>query len=177
MEESIAINFLKRFVADLDADDMWTPERKPATGKRIAVVGGGPSGLTCAYYLAKEGHDITLLEKLPALGGMLRYGIPEYRLPKKILDDEIKWITDMGVTVKTGMEMGKDFTLKSLKEDGYDSIYLSVGAHAASTMRLDHENDTIGVIKGIDFLRETQGDKLPELHGTVCHCRRRKHGH
>ncbi len=167
VEESIAINFLKRFVADLDADDKWTPERKPDTGKRVAIVGGGPSGLTCAYYLAKEGHDVTLLEKLPELGGMLRYGIPEYRLPKKILDDEIKWITDMGVTVKTDVAMGKDFTVDSLKKDGYDAIFLSVGAHAASTMRLEHEDDTEGVIKGIDFLRQTQIGELPRLHGTV----------
>ncbi len=167
VEESVAINFLKRFVADLDADEKWTPERKPATGKKIAVVGGGPSGLTCSYYLAKEGHDVTILEKLPELGGMLRYGIPEYRLPKAVLDDEIKWITDMGVTVKTGIEMGKDFTVESLKKDGYDTIYLSVGAHTASTMRLEHEDDTEGVIKGIDFLRDVQMGDLPEMKGTV----------
>lgn len=167
VEEPVAINFLKRFVADVDADHHWTPAPKTANGKKVAVIGGGPSGLTCSYYLALEGHQVTILEKLPELGGMLRYGIPEYRLPKKILDDEIKWITDLGVTVQTGVEMGKDFTVKSLMSDGYDSVYLSVGAQSASTMRLEHEDDTEGVIKGVDFLRDIQQGGLPELSGTV----------
>ncbi|NOY23576.1 MAG: molybdopterin-dependent oxidoreductase [Acidobacteria bacterium] len=167
VDESIAINFLKRFVADVDAKHHWTPQPKASKGKRVAVIGGGPAGLTCSYYLALEGYAVTIFEKLPELGGMLRYGIPEYRLPKKILDDEIKWITDLGITVKTGAEMGKDFTVKSLMSDSFDSVFLSVGAQAASTMRLEHEDDTEGVIKGINFLRDLQQGELPELSGTV----------
>lgn len=167
VDESVAINFLKRFVADVDAEHHWTPQPEPSKGKKVAVVGGGPSGLTCSYYLALEGYEVTIFEKLSELGGMLRYGIPEYRLPKKILDDEIKWITDLGITVQTGVEMGKDFTIKSLMSDQFDSVYLSVGAQSASTMRLEHEDDTEGVIKGIDFLRDIHEGELPELKGTV----------
>jgi formate dehydrogenase major subunit len=166
IDQPVAINALKRYVADID-NNTWVPEIKPKNNKKIAIVGGGPAGLTCAYYLAREGYSPTILERLPELGGMLRYGIPEYRLPKSTLDSEIKWITDIGVEVKTGVEMGKDFTVESLKKDGYDAIFLGVGAHAASKMRLDLEDETEGVIKGIDFLRELILKGIPKLDGTI----------
>jgi formate dehydrogenase major subunit len=142
------------------------PEIKAANGKKVAVVGGGPSGLTCAYYLTLEGYSVTIFEKSSRLGGMLMYGIPEYRLPKKILEQEIQWITGLGVEVKTGMAMGKDFDIQSLYNDGFAAVYLAVGAHQASTMRLKHENETEGVKWGIDFLRQLP-DRVPELGGTV----------
>jgi formate dehydrogenase major subunit len=169
VDEAIGINYLKRYVADLDAPHKWKPEVKPTTGKKVAVVGGGPSGLTCAYYLTLEGHKVTIFEKLSRLGGMLMYGIPEYRLPKKTLQDEINWILSVGhgVDVKTNVEMGKDFNTESLLKEGFDSVYLAVGAHKASTMRLEHEEDTEGILWGIDFLRQLP-DTIPQLKGTVC---------
>ncbi len=166
-DDPVAINFLKRYVADIDADDMWTPDVAEPKGKSVAVIGGGPSGLTCAYYLTLKGYKVTIFEKLPELGGMLRYGIPEYRLPKEILDAEIKWITDLGVDVRTSMEMGKDFSIDSLKANGFDCIYIAVGAHKASAMRLSGEDETEGILKGIDFLRTLQDDNIPSLNGTV----------
>lgn len=166
IDESVCINHLKRYVADIDAEHKWVPEIKKRKGKTVAVVGGGPSGLTCAYYLTLEGYKVTIFEKLPRLGGMLMYGIPEYRLPKKILEDEIKWITDLGVDVKTNMEMGNDFNIGPLFKEGFDSIYIAVGAHKASTMRLENENDTEGVLWGIDFLRQLPSG-IPDLKGAV----------
>lgn len=167
VDESVAINHLKRYVADIDYRNKWIPQVKPANGKKVAVVGGGPSGLTCAYYLTLEGYKVTIFEKLPRLGGMLMYGIPEYRLPKDILDAEIQWILDLGVEVKLNTTMNKDFDIPSLYKDGFDAIYLAVGAHKASTMRLEHENDTKGIFGGIDFLRRLPHE-IPQLSGTVC---------
>lgn len=166
IDESVGINHLKRYVADIDAEHHWVPEVKEKNGKKVAVVGGGPSGLTCAYYLTLEGYSVTIFEKLPRLGGMLMYGIPEYRLPKKTLQQEIQWILDRGIDVKTNTAMGRDFDIQSLFKEGFDSVYLAVGAHKASTMRLENENDTEGVMWGIDFLREVPGN-LPQLKGTV----------
>ncbi|MCP4156114.1 MAG: FAD-dependent oxidoreductase [bacterium] len=166
IDDPVAINHLKRYVADIDAKHKWLPEIKESTGKKVAVIGGGPAGLTCAYYLTLEGHKVTILEKLPRLGGMLMYGIPEYRLPKAILDDEIKWITDLGVDVKTNTEMGKDFSTDSLLKDGFDAVFVGVGAHKASALRMEHEDDTDGILWGIDFLRQLP-TKMPELKGTV----------
>lgn len=168
IDESLDINYLKRYVADIDARDKWMPAVKPANGKKVVVVGGGPSGLTCAYYLTLEGYKVTILEKLSRLGGMLMYGIPEYRLPKKTLQDEIDWILSVGhgIDVKTHVEMGKNFTIESLFKDGFDSIYLAVGAHKASTMRLQYEDETGGVLWGIEFLRQLP-DGVPRLKGTV----------
>ncbi|MCK4835097.1 MAG: molybdopterin-dependent oxidoreductase [Candidatus Aminicenantes bacterium] len=167
VDDSVAINALKRYVADLDAIDMWTPLVKKRKNKKVAVVGGGPSGLTCAYYLNIEGYDVTIFEKLPQLGGMLRYGIPEYRLPKKILDTEINWITNLGIKVKNNVALGRDFDIPGLFSKGYDAVYLALGAHKASKMRLAHEDDTEGVVKGIDFLRDLQLNGVPRLEGTV----------
>jgi formate dehydrogenase major subunit len=168
IDEPVGINHLKRYAADMDAgrQHQWVPEIKQPNGKKVAVVGGGPSGLTCAYYLTLDGYRATIFEKLPRLGGMLMVGIPEYRLPKKILEQEIQWITGLGIDVRTNTAMGKDFDIQSLFNDGFDAVYLAVGAHRAGTMRLEHENDTEGVIWGIDFLRQIP-DRVPELAGTV----------
>jgi formate dehydrogenase major subunit len=166
VEDAVGINFLKRFVSDLD-NNKWIPDKKLANGKKVAIIGGGPAGLTCAYYLTLEGYSTTIFEKLPELGGMLKYGIPEYRLPNDILDSEIKWITDLGVDVKTNIAMGKDFKLQDLKSQGFDAVYLSVGAHRASAMGLEGEHVTEGVYGGIDFLRELETKGIPQLKGTV----------
>jgi len=130
VDEPVSINHLKRFVAD------WCMEHKanlrlpkePATGKRIAVIGGGPAGLSAAFYLARLGHGVTIFEALPKLGGMLRYGIPEYRIPKKVLDYEIQTILRMGVEVKANLTWGTDYSLQDLREQNFDAIFLGVGA-------------------------------------------------
>ncbi len=166
VDEPVGINHLKRYAADLDAPDKWVPAIKAKKGKKVAVVGAGPSGLTCAYFLTIEGYDVTIFEKNDRPGGMLMYGIPEYRLPKKVLEDEIQWILDLGVRLETGSRMGRDFTLESLKADGFASVYLAVGAHRASIMRLEHEDETGGILKGIDFLAQLP-HRIPRLEGHV----------
>jgi len=167
VDDRVGIDYLKRYASDIDIEDPWTPRPAPANGKKVAVVGGGPAGLTCAYYLILKGYAITLFDKAPELGGMLRYGIPEYRLPKKLLDKEIGWITGLGVTVKTNSALGKDFYIENLKEQRFDAIYLAFGAQKAKNMRLAGEDQINGVIPGIDFLWQLQGEKKPEIYGNV----------
>jgi formate dehydrogenase major subunit len=167
VDERVGIDYLKRFATDIDIEDPWTPPVPPANGRKVAVVGGGPAGLTCAYYLVLKGYTVTLFEKSSHLGGMLRYGIPEYRLPKGLLDKEISWITNLGVTVKTNSALGKDFSVENLKEQGFDAIYLAFGAQKAKGMRLQGEEETKGVLSGIDFLGQLQCEQKPEIYGNV----------
>ncbi len=153
VDEPVAINMLKRFVADWE---MNSGQRIPIpcaadTGKKVAVIGGGPAGLSCAYFLRRLGHSPTIFESLPELGGQLRYGIPEYRLPKKVLDWEIQGILDLGVDVYTQQAFGKDFTLESLEQQGFDAIFLGVGAWGSREMRIAGE-DAKGVINGTEML-------------------------
>lgn len=154
IDEPISIAWLKQFVADVDLRDPNTfkPEIKPFTGKTVAIIGGGPGGLTAAYYLAKEGHKVRIYEAMPKLGGMLRYGIPQYRLPKEVLDREIKLIEDMGVEMIPNTKIGKDITLTEIRE-GFDGVYISIGAWVSTGLRCPG-TDAEGVIGGIDFLRK-----------------------
>jgi len=155
VDDPLAICALKRFAADQEklGAKQFVPEMKPSSGFNIAVIGGGPGGLSAAYYLLKEGHSVTIFEALPKAGGMLRYGIPDYRLPPEILDEEIESILNMGATLKTEQALGKDFTIKSLFEEGFNAVFLAIGAHKSSVMRVDGE-DLDGVLPGTDFLRE-----------------------
>ena len=171
--DPVNINHLKRFVADIemDSDERITPYKAAETGKRVAIVGGGPAGLTCAYYLARLGHAPTIFEAMPRLGGMLRYGIPEYRLPKATLDWEIEEIVNMGVEVKTGLTMGKDFTLKTLKDNGFDAVFLGTGAWDSRGLGVEGE-ELKGVLPGTHFLidrgleKDTPvGDKVAIIGG------------
>jgi formate dehydrogenase major subunit len=152
VEEPISIAWLKRFVADIDLkdEDAFVPEIAPSTGKRVAIIGGGPGGLTAAYYLAKEGHKIAIYEAMPELGGMLRYGIPQYRLPKEVLNKEIAIIEKMGVKMLTGIRVGKDVDLSYIREH-FDAVYVSIGAWKSTKLNCPGE-DLEGVIGGIDFL-------------------------
>ncbi len=167
VDDRVGIDYLKRYASDIDIEDPWTPQVPAKNGKKVAIVGGGPAGLTCAYFLALKGYNITLYEGSPHLGGMLRYGIPEYRLPKKTLDREIKWITDLGVEVKTNSVLGEDFTIESLKKEGCDAIFLALGAQKGKAMGIEGEDATPGVLRGADFLRQLQADKMPEIYGRV----------
>jgi len=171
--DPVNINHLKRFVADIEmnTNERITPYKAPETGKRVAIIGGGPSGLTCAYYLARLGHSPTIFEAMPKLGGMLRYGIPEYRLPKAILDWEIAGILEMGVEVKTSVSMGADFTIKSLTDDGFDAFFLGTGAWDTRSLGVEGE-DLEGVLPGTHFLidrgleKETPiGDRVAIIGG------------
>ncbi|MGE5256069.1 MAG: FAD-dependent oxidoreductase [Hyphomicrobiales bacterium] len=161
-DEPVSINQLKRFAADFEmTSGRRLPVRvAPETGKRIAVVGGGPAGLTCAYFLRRLGHRVTLFEAMPKLGGMLRYGIPEYRLPKKVLDWEIEGILNLGVEVRTGVRFGADIQLETLKAEGYDAVFMGTGAWKDSKLAVPGE-ELNGCFTGIDFLaRLSAGEKL-----------------
>ncbi len=154
VEGPVAIRYYKRLIADMDlaSDEPYMPEVAADTGEKVAVVGSGPAGLTAAFFLRRMGHAVTVFEALPELGGMLRYGIPEYRLPKKLLDAEIKLILDLGVEAKTNVQLGEDFTIDYLFKNGYDAVYLAIGAQHSRRMGVPGE-DMPGVLGGTEFLR------------------------
>ncbi len=167
VEEPIAINNLKRFVADYDLStgNPYIPEKEPSKGKKVAIVGSGPAGLTAAYFLAVKGYDVTIFEREEKAGGMLRYGIPEYRLPKDILDKEIELILSLGINIEYSKELGKDFTVDDLKKQGYSAVFLGLGAQKSMNMRVEGE-DTEGVESGIGFLhRVAEKRDMPDLKG------------
>jgi formate dehydrogenase (NADP+) beta subunit len=157
-DEPVSINQLKRFVADWE---MNSGERvpipcAPATGKKIAVIGGGPAGVSCAYFLRRLGHSVSIFEAMPKLGGITRYGIPEYRLPDKVLDWEIQGILDLGIEAFTNQVLGRDFTMQSLREEGFDAIFLGIGAWNDYALGVPGE-DLKGCWKGIEFLSKVAG--------------------
>ncbi|PWI46707.1 BzdV protein [Candidatus Heimdallarchaeota archaeon B3_Heim] len=154
INEPIAICALKRFAMEHDTGT-WKSKVKvaPATGKKIAIVGSGPAGLTAAYYLAKAGHSMTVFEAESRAGGMMNFGIPEYRLPREILKKDLEYIINMGVKIKTEEMIGENLTLKDLNTQGYEVIFLAIGAQQAKKLRIDgieHEN----VLWGLDFLKK-----------------------
>ncbi len=153
--EPININHLKRFAADYEmhSGKRYRPFCLPKNGRKVAIVGGGPAGLTCAYYLARLGYSPTIFEAMPELGGMMRYGIPQYRLPKEIMDWEIQGILELGVEARTGVRMGKDFTLADLRQEGFEAIFLGLGAWGSRNLRVEGE-DLEGVLPGTRMLIE-----------------------
>lgn len=152
VDEAINIAQLKAFAADMDSNsDSYLPEKDAPTGKKIAIIGGGPAGLTAAYRLAISGHEVTVYDMMEKMGGMLRYGIPQYRLPKEVLDKEIAIIEKLGVKMINGVKLGKDFTIASLKAQN-DAVIVAVGAWKSSSMRTPGE-ELDGIYGGIDFLR------------------------
>ncbi len=154
MEGPVSIRYFKRLVGDLDmaSDDPYVPEVAPDTGKKIAVIGSGPAGLTAAFFLRRRGHAVTVFEALPEMGGMLRYGIPEYRLPKKVLGAEIQQILDLGVDAHTNVQLGEDFTIDYLFKNDYDAVYIAIGAQNSKNMGVTGE-EMPGVLGGTEFLR------------------------
>ena len=169
VEEPINIAQLKAFAADMDLkSDSYLPECKPASGKTVAIIGGGPAGLTAAYYLTIMGHSVTVYDMMDKMGGMLRYGIPQYRLPKEVLDKEIAIIEKAGVKLVNNVKLGKDFTIKSLKEQN-DAVIVAVGAWKSSSMRTPGE-ELEGVYGGIDFLRAVIQGNAPEIGEKVAIC-------
>lgn len=169
VEEPINIAQLKFFAADLDLKgDSYLPECKPSTGKKVAIVGGGPAGLSAGLYLRTLGHEVTVFDMMDKMGGMLRYGIPQYRLPKEILDAEISLIKKTGVRLVNNCKFGKDITLDMLKSVN-DAVILAPGAWKSSPMRVKGE-DTQGVYGGIDFLRSVIQGKPVEIGDRVAVC-------
>ncbi len=152
-DEPVSINQLKRFVADweMNSGQRLPIPCAPYSGKKVAVVGGGPAGLSCAYFLRRLGHLVTIFEAMPRLGGITRYGIPEYRLPDKVLDWEIQGILEMGIEAHSNQRLGRDFTIQSLREEGYDAIFLGVGAWKDYALQVNGE-ELKGCWKGIEFL-------------------------
>jgi len=154
VDEPIAIRDLKRFVADrIDPETLPLPEIPIRSGK-VAIVGGGPAGLTAACYLRRKGYGIRLYEALPVLGGMLRVGIPDYRLPPGVLDREIDSIIRLGIEVRTGLALGRDFTIEDLEKEGFHAVFLATGAHRGMKVRIPGETEYVGILDAVDFLRE-----------------------
>ena len=167
VEQPLSIAYLKAFAADNDlaSDDPFKPVVAPATGKKVAIVGGGPAGLSAAYQLAVLGHAVTILDMMPEMGGMLRYGIPEYRLPKAVLAQEVAAIAALGVTMKNNVKVGTDVTLDSLRAE-YDAVLVAVGAWKSTNVGC--EGDKLeGVLGGIDMLREVNMGVRPNLGKNV----------
>ena len=152
--EPVAIGALERFVADWHRENVGTASSEPAQkkGKKVAVIGSGPAGSTCAGDLAEKGHMVTIFEKEKVVGGVLEYGIPQFRLPKDIVAAEIKGLTDKGVTIKTGKSLGKDFSVdKLLTKEKFDAVFIGNGAGIPTTMNIPGE-DKEGVILASDYL-------------------------
>ena len=162
VDSAVAINNVKRFAADWDLarEEPWLPKVARPTGKRIAIIGAGPSGLSAAFYAAASGHDVTVFEAMPHPGGMMRYGIPEYRLPKAVLDAEIATITALGVRIICNKALGTHLHLEDLQHD-FDAVYLAIGSWTATPMNLPGEN-TEGVWTGIGYLREVTKGTDPD---------------
>jgi len=154
VDSALAIRDLKRFAADqVDLDDLPLPEIKDRPEK-VAVIGSGPAGLTVAYYLRLKGFQITIFEALDQLGGMLRVGIPDYRLPPEVLDSEINYILKHGIEVRTGIRFGSDLTLEDLRAEGFAAVFMAIGAHDSLHMRIPGEEEAENVIDAVNFLRD-----------------------
>ena len=172
VDAPIAIDDIKKFIAgkDLEAEHRFVPKMVNQTGRpyeeKIAVIGSGPAGLTCAYYLALKGYPVTVFEKEKELGGMLTLGIPSFRLEKDVIRAEIQVLADLGVQFKTGVAVGPDITLDALRAEGFKAFYLAVGASRGAKLRCPGE-ELPGVMTGIDFLRAVNLGEAPEIGKSV----------
>jgi heterodisulfide reductase subunit A len=155
LDDPLAVSHLHRFIGDLDLEksDPYIPETGEKRNEKIAIIGSGPAGLTCAYFLVQKGYGVTVFEKLPVAGGMMAVGIPDYRLPGDVLDREIEIITKMGVEIKVNTPLGPEMTIDSLLEDGYSSVFLATGAHIGVDVGIPGEY-LDNVVQGVKYLRE-----------------------
>ena len=170
IDKPISIRDVKRFMADHELQATSSKQHRLAAGnlaladKKVVVIGAGPAGLTAALRLAEQGYGVTLFEKLPVAGGMMAVGIPDYRLPRDILNAEIDHIRQAGVDIQCNRALGRDFTLDALLADGYSAVVLAIGAHQSGKLRIAGE-DKKGVVHGIDFLRDVALGNAPDLTG------------
>lgn len=163
-DNPVAINYLKRFVADWEMNSghrLHIPVA-PTSGKKIAIIGSGPAGLSAAYFLRRLGHEVSIYEKRSKLGGMLRYGIPEYRLPKKILDWEIEGILNLGIKAVTNVDFGTDFTMDFLRSEKYNAVFMAVGAWDEHKLNIEGI-DSKGVYSGTKFLERFHNNESVEI--------------
>ena len=173
IDEAIAIDEVKRFIAeqDLKAETRYIPKKvvpslKGEFTEKIAIIGGGPAGLSCAFYLAEKGYHPTIFEKNEKAGGMLVYGIPSYKLEKEVVQAEIDIIEAMGVEIKTGVEVGKDITIDELRKQGYKAFYIAIGCQGGRKAGIPGE-DAIGAVTAVEFLRETSEKESYAIEGDV----------
>jgi heterodisulfide reductase subunit A-like polyferredoxin len=166
VDSPVSICALKRFVADqVKIEDLPIPEIKKRDEK-VAIIGSGPAGLTAAHFLALEGFQTTIFEALPKAGGMLRYGIPDYRLPPAVLDKEIRFTTRLGVDIKLNTALGRDITIENVFTQGYKAVYLAIGAHKSLMLNVPGE-DAEGVLPGVNFLRRANHGEFKKLEGRI----------
>jgi formate dehydrogenase major subunit len=165
VDKAVAINAVKRFVTDAPGTYDGGPECAAKTGKTVGIVGAGPAGLTAAWFLARRGHKVTIYEAQPRSGGMLRYGIPTYRLPDAVIDAEVDYIQRAGVEILYGKAVGRDLTLDEMMKR-HDAVFIGTGAWSAKPMGVEGEFETEGVVSGVDFLRE-KTDRHDPVKGTV----------
>ena len=168
IDQPVAIDEIKKFIAeqDMKKEHRYIPKVMHEYGKKIAVVGAGPSGLSCAYYLALDGYKVTVFEKQKVLGGMLTLGIPSFRLEKDVVNAEIDILRELGVEFKTGVEVGKDITLQQLRDDGYKAFYIAIGAQGGRKLNIEGE-DAERVYAGVEFVRQVNLGNNIKLRGTT----------
>ncbi len=162
VDKPISIKFLKAFAAERALSDhrYRNPAQAPDKGQRVAVVGAGPGGMTAAYYLALKGYGVTVFEALPVAGGMMMLGIPRYRLPREVIDREVAMLEELGVKFKFNTRYGEHLSRESLQSEGFEAVFLAIGAHQAFKLNIPGENDYPQVIEAIDFLRHVAlGDR------------------
>ena len=168
-DEAVAVDDIKKFIAekDLETSTRYIPKKRHNySDKKIAIIGSGPSGMTCAYDLAIDGYDVTIFEKEKRMGGMLTLGIPSYRLEKDVLEAEIDVIREMGVKFETGVHVGKDITIKELREKGFNAFYIAIGAQSGRKLGIEGE-DSAEVLSGVDFLRTINLGEKTGVNGKV----------
>ncbi len=173
IDRAVAIDEVKKFIAmqDLNADTRFIPKKvipkvQGEFDEKIAIIGGGPAGLSCAFYLAEKGYRPTIFEKNERAGGMLVYGIPSFKLEKDVVQAEIDIIKEMGVEIKTGVEVGKDITLDELRAQGYKAFYIAIGCQGGRKVGVAGE-EAVGVTTAVDFLREINGTEKYDIQGDV----------
>ncbi len=166
LDEPVSVAAIKRFMGDAVPSSEILSPRPPDQVRRVAVVGSGPAGLSCAYELVQAGFPVTVLDALPVTGGMLAVGLPGFRLPKDVVAREIEAIADLGVEIRLGQALGREFSLDSLLEDGYEAIFLALGTHVSTPLGV--ENDAaLGVLLGMEFLRDVNLGDPPAIGARV----------